>query len=194
MPNKKESEKEISLSDLAKKGLDRIVELSQSQLISEKLQSMNILLFVFIATVIATYFLVGPSANGLTLTIFLIVSFIFGLIISLGYEPILSVVTNFSSNKIEGLRTGIMILFISLTLGIAALTFRIGLLITLSGVLILVQLLVIAIGGVLFPKISIKDREIKPSQIWLALDRISAITGIICFGIDVILILLMISL
>ena len=79
------------------------------------------------------------------------------------------------------------------TLGIAALTFRIGLLITLSGVLILVQLLVIAIGGVLFPKISIKDREIKPSQIWLALDRISAITGIICFGIDVILILLMIS-
>ena len=193
MPNKKESEKEISLSDLAKKGLDRIVELSQSQLISEKLQSMNILLFVFIATVIATYFLVGPSANGLTLTIFLIVSFIFGLIISLGYEPILSVVTNFSSNKIEGLRTGIMILFISLTLGIAALTFRIGLLITLSGVLILVQLLVIAIGGVLFPKISIKDREIKPSQIWLALDRISAITGIICFGIDVILILLRIS-
>lgn len=190
MPRKKESEKEINLGELAKKGLDRIVELSQSQLISEKLQSMNILLFVFVATVIATYFLAGPSANGLTFTVFLIASFILGLIISLGYGPILSIVTNFSSNKIEGLRTGITILFISLTFGIAALTFRIEGLIAISGVLILVQLLVIAIGGVLFPKISIKDREVKPTQIWLTLDRIAIITGIISFVIDVALFLL----
>lgn len=193
MPRKKESEKEISLADLAKKGLERIVELSQSQLISEKLQSMSILLFVFIVTAVATYFLVGPSAEGLTFAVFLIVSFIFGLIISLGYGPILSIVTNFSSNKIEGLRTGIMILFVSLTLSIAALTFRIGMLITLAGVLILVQLLVVAVGGVLFPKITVKDRKIEPSQIWLALDRFSIIAGIVSFIIDIALILLKIG-
>ena len=193
MPRKKQSEKEPSLADLAKKGLDRIVKLSQSQMISEKLQSMNILLFVFIVTAVATYFLVGPSAEGLTFAVFLIVSFIFGLIISLGYGPVLSIVTNFSSNKIEGLRTGIMILFISLTLSIAALTFRIGILITLTGVLILVQLLVVAIGGVLFPKITVKDTKIEPSQIWLALDRISIITGIVGFAIDIVLILIKVS-
>lgn len=194
MPRKKEPKNEISLADLAKKGLDRILQLSQSQLISEKLQSMNILLFVFIITAMATYFLVAPSADELTFGVFIIVSFIFGLIISIGYGPVLAIVTNFASNKIEGLRTGLMILLVSLTLAIAALTFRIGVLITLSSVLILVQLLVVAIGGVFLPKISIKDKEIEPNQIWLALDRISIIIGITSFAIDVVLIVLKISL
>ena len=155
---------------------------------------MNILLFVFIIAAIATYFLVVPPASEIVFGVFLIVSFIFGLIISIGYAPVLAIVTNFASKKIEGLRFALIILFISLTFAIAALTFRIGFLITLSGVLILVQLLVVAIGGVFLPKISIKDREIEPNQIWLALDRISIITGITSFAIDIILIVLKISL
>lgn len=179
-----------SLLDLAKQGLEGIVKLSESQLISEKLQSLNMLLFVFIVTGISTYLLVAPDANELTFVAFLVVSFIFGLIASLGYGPLLAIVTNFSSNKIEGLRVGIMILVVSLTLSIAALTFRIGILNTLSGFLILVQLLVVPISGVLFPKVTVSDTEIKPSQIWDALGKISTVVSIIGFVIDLILILI----
>ena len=135
----------------------------------------------------ATYFLVVPSANSLTYGVFFIVSFIFGLIISIGYGPVLAIVTNFASNKIEGLRASLVILCVSLTMAIAALAFRFDILITLSGVLILVQLLVVTIGGILLPKISITDKEIEPNQFWVALDRISIITGIVSFIIDIVL-------
>jgi len=142
MPRKNESD-EVSLGELAKRGLDRIVKLSQSQLISEKLQSLNILLVVFILTVVTTHFLIGSTTSGLTLAIFLVVSFLFALIISLVYGPVLSIVSNVSSNKVESLRVGITMLFISLTLGVAALTFNNELLAKLSLGLIGLQLIII---------------------------------------------------
>lgn len=190
MPEKKESEKEPSLADLAKKGLDKIVKLSQSQMISEKLQSINILLFVLIATVYLTLFLGGSTMNGFVLAFIGAICFVFSLIGVLGYGPLLSVVVNASTNKIETLRVGITILFISLTIGVAALVFNDKFLGNLSLGLLGLQIVIMLMSSLFVPKTSIADREIKPSQIWDTLGKISSITGIIGFIIDIVLILI----
>jgi len=189
VPRKKESE-EVSLADLAKAGLDRIVKLSQSQLISEKLQSLNILWFVFILTAYITHALGGSSTTSLSLLVIIVISFLFALIVSLGYGPILSIVSNVATSKIEGLRIGMIILSVSLTLGVAALVLDIWLLGNLSLGLIGIQLVIIPLGSFLVPRISITDEEVDPSQVWTALGRISSVIGIINFIIDIVLILI----
>jgi len=142
MSNKTDQE-ELNLAQLAKDGLERILKRPQSQLISEKLQSFNILLVTFILAIVITQFLIGSTGTSLTVGIFLVISFLFALILSLGYGPILSIVTNVSSNKVEGLRAGAIILFISLSFAIASLTFNLGLLAQVALVLIGVQLILI---------------------------------------------------
>jgi hypothetical protein len=189
VPRKKESE-EVSIEDLAKAGLDRIVKLSQSQLISEKLQSLNILWFVFILTAYITHALGGSSTTSLSLLVIIVISFLFALIASLGYGPILSIVSNVTTSKIEGLRVGMIILFVSLTLGVAALVLDIWFLGNLSLGLIGLQLVIIPLGSFLVPRISIRDEEVDPSQVWTALGRISSVIGIINFIIDIVLILI----
>lgn len=186
----KKRNQEVSITDLAKRGLERIVKLSQSQSISEKLQSFNILLFVFILTISITYYLAGASTTELSFLFVLGFSFVIALIASLGYGPILSVVSNISTNKIESLRVGITVLFVALTSGVAALTFDVKLLANLSLVLTGLQLIIIPISGFLFPKFSVEDRKIDLSQLWVALGRISCIVGIISFIMDIALLLL----
>lgn len=190
MPRKKETEKEPSLADLAKKGLERIVELSQSQMISEKLQSVNILLFVLIATVYLTLFLGGSTMNGLVLAFIGAFCFVLSLIGVLGYGPLLLVVVNASTNRIATLRVGITILFISLTIGVSALVFNNTFLGNLSLGLLGLQIVIMLTSSLFIPKTSIEDREIEPSQIWDALGKVSSITGIAGFVIDIILILI----
>ena len=189
MPSKEKSD-EVSLEELAKKALERIVNLSQSQIISEKLQSLNILLFVFILTLSVTYYLGGASTTELSLLFIGAISFVFALVASLGYGQILSIVSNVSTNKIESLRIGITILFIALTLGVAALTFDVRLLANLSLGLTGLQLIIIPMSGFLLPRISVEDKKIDFSQLWIALGRISAMVGIISFIMDVALLLL----
>lgn len=189
MPRKKESE-EVSIADLAKAGLNRIVKLSQSQLISEKLQSLNILWFVFILTAYITHALGGSSTTNLSLLMIIVISFLFALIASLGYGPILSIVSNVATSKIEGLRIGMIILFVSLTLAVAALVLDIWFLGNLSLGLIGLQLVIMPLGSFLVPRISIKDHEVDPSQVWTALGKISSVIGIINFIIDIVLILI----
>lgn len=159
-------------------------------MISEKLQSINILLFVFVATVYLTLFLGGSTMNGFVLAFIGAVCFVFSLIGVLGYSPLLSVVVNASTNKIETLRVGITILFISLTIGVAALVFNNTFLGNLSLDLLGLQLVIMLMSSLFVPKTSIVDREIEPSQIWDALGKISSITGIIGFIIDIVLILI----
>ena len=190
MSRKDESDEEVSIAELAKAGLERIVKLSQSQVISEKLQSLNILFFVFILTLYITHYLAGSSTTGLTLLFVVGISFLFALIASLGYGPVLSIVSNVSANKIESLRVGITILFVSLSLGVVALTLDVRFLGNLSLGLIGLQLVIIPISGLLVPRISIEDKEIDSSQVWIALGRISSIIGLISFIIDIALILM----
>lgn len=193
MARKEKSDEEVSIEQLAKTALERIVKLSQSQIISEKLQSLNILLFVFILTLSITYYLGGASTTELSLLFIGAISFVFALVVSLGYGPVLSIVSNVSTNKIESLRIAITILFIALTLGVAALTFDVRLLANLSLGLTGLQLIIIPMSGFLLPRISVEDKKIEFSQLWIALGRISAIVGIISFIMDIAFLLLKLS-
>lgn len=193
MEKKEKSDEEVSLAELAKTALDRIVKLSQSQIISEKLQSLNILLFVFILTVIVTYYLGGVSTKDLSLLVLVAMSFVLALLVSPVYGSILAVVSNVSSNKIKSLRIGINMLFIALTLAVGALTFDVKLLAIASLALIGFQILIIPLSSFLLPKISVEDKNIEASQLWTALGRIASMVGIVSFIIDMILFLLKVS-
>lgn len=185
----RDHEEEESIISLAQKGLDRILGLSQSQLISVKLQSFNILLFTFITAISITFYLGGIANADLAFLFVLGVSYLFSLIISIGYGYILEIVTNISAYKIESLRIGIMILFISLSLGISALIFNNTIINTFSLVLILIQLGIIALSGVFTFKEVVEDDEIESSQLWSALGKISTLMGILSFIVNIVLIL-----
>ena len=193
MARKEKSDEEVSLAQLAKMALEDIVNLSQSQIISKKLQSLNILLFVFILTLSITYYLGGPSTTGLSFLFIVGFSCVIALVVSHGYRRILFIVSNISTNKIESLRIATAILFIALTLGVAALTFDVELLVNLSLGLTALQLIILPMSGSLLPRISVEDKEIEFSQLWIALGRISAIVGIISFIMDIALFLLKLS-
>jgi hypothetical protein len=127
--------------------------------------------------------------NGFSLAVVAVVCFVLSLIGVLGYGPLISIVSNISGNKIGPLRLGIMMLFISLTFGVAGLTFNNDFLGKLSLGLMGLQIILIPISSLFVSETSIVDRETKPLQIWDTLGRISSITGIIGFIIDIVLIL-----
>lgn len=187
LPSEREDEETIII--LAKKGLDRILGLSRSQLISEKLQSLNILLFTFIIAVSITFYLGGTANEDLAFLAVLAVSYIISLIVSIAYGYILEIGTNISAYKIESLRIGIIILFTSLSLSISALIFNNILINNISLGLILIQLLIIPFSSVFTFNEVIEDKEIESSQLWNALGKISMIIGIISFVVDIALIL-----
>lgn len=186
--------KEPSLLDYAKRGLDSIGELSKSQKTSEKLQSVDNLLFVLIATVYLSFFLGGSTMNGLSLAVIGVGCLIVSFIAVNGYVELLSIVVNVSPNKIETLRIGITMLFISLAIGVAALVFDNSFLGNLSLGLLGLQLVVMLTSGFFLPRTPVEDKEIERNQVWDALGKISSITGIISLIIDVVLPLIKASL
>jgi hypothetical protein len=181
---------EASLADLAKKGLERIVKLSESQVISEKLQAINTLLFVFILTVVSTHYIGGSTTEGLSLLFVFAISFILALIVSSGYGLVLSIISNVSVNRIESLRVGITILFFSLTLAVVGLTLDSKLVSNLSLGLVALQLVITLVIGFFAQKNPLEDKKISLSQVWDGLGKISSVLGIISFVIDVILLLI----
>lgn len=126
MPRKKQ-DKEKTLGDYVREGLEIITQLSKSPLITDRLKVFNILLFVVIATVNLTSFLGGSLMSGLSLAFIGAFCFALSLACIIVYAPLINAVANISGSKVAPLRLGITILFISLTFGIAGLTFNIDL-------------------------------------------------------------------
>ena len=184
-----EGRDEESILKLAEKGLDKILRLSDSQLISEKLQAFNMLLFVFIITICLTYYLDGASKIDLSTLFAIAISFLLALIANLGYGPLLSVVADISENKIQPLRIGIAILFIALTSSIASFTLNISGLMVVALVLTFIQLIIIPIIGLSIPETSVKDIEIDINQLWANVGKVANIVGIITGLLDIGLIL-----
>ncbi len=187
----KKSYEEGSIADLASQGFSKIQKLSKSSLITEKLSAINMILYLLILGIGITFYLTNNSSDVLALMIIFALSLLFSSISLLIYGPILEVVVNLSKNKVEGLRISIIILFIDLTLAIAALLYRNELLIKIALGLIGIQLIISIIGSFIsIPNGPIEDKKIKPSQIWNSLGKISIIVGLISFIIDIIMILL----
>jgi hypothetical protein len=180
-----------SIADLAVRGFSEIQKLSKSSLVSEKLSAINMLLFLFILGICISFYLSNYSSDMIVFIIIFVLSLILSSISLLLYSPVLGVVVSLSQNKIEGLRISIIILFIDLTLAFAGLLFKSDFLIKVSlGIIGLQFILIVLASFITLPKGSIQDKKIEPSQIWGALGRISIISGILSFIIDIILILI----
>ncbi len=179
-----------SIADLAGKGFSKIKKLSGSSLISEKLSAINMLLFLLILGIIISFFL-GSHSDMLVFLVIFAFSLLFSSISLLGYGPVLEVVVSLSQDKIEGLRFSIVILFIDLTIAIAGLVFSNGLVIMIAGGILGLQLLVIIVASyVSITKKPVPDIRVEPSKIWDVLGKLSKITGIIGFIINIIMIVI----
>lgn len=180
-----------SSADLAARGFKKIKQLSKSQLIGHKLQSFDMLLFVFVATFIISNFLSNliSSPSQFLILVVLGISLLFGLITNIIYAPILGVVCSYASNMIKPLRVGITFMFIALTTAILGFVFNIYLLSALALGLVGIHLIIISLGSLFFSKEVVEDKEIiKPRQIWNALGKIAIIVCIVGFAIDLIFI------
>jgi len=191
---------EGSLAYYASIAIKRIKKLSESGKISDKLLAYNVLLFILVVGLAITYhFKVSlniPWPTGMdfiSLGILASISFILSSIVSLGYAPVLEIVSNISGdktkNKIEPLRMSILVLLIALNLALIGLIYGISLLVNLSLGLVGLQLIMIPISS-LFPlKTTIEDKEVEANQIWEVLGKINIIIGIVSFVIQIIAII-----
>lgn len=186
---------EGSIADLAVRGFSKILTLSKSSHISDKLSAINMLLWVLTLGIIISFFLGSYLTEMFAFIIIFGISLLFSCISLLFYAPILEVIMNLSQNKIEGLRISIIILFIDLTIVLAGLLFGNDFLIKISlGVLglqlILILLVSFLVSFTATPEGPVKDKKVKPSQIWDFLGRVAIIVGLISFIIDIVLILI----
>jgi len=173
--------------------IKRIKKLSESGKISDKLLAFNALLFIFVLTLVLTYYFKASlniswpfEMDVIATGILLVISFIFSSIVSLGYTPVLEIFSNISKNKIESLRISILILLIALNLVSIGLIYNIRLLVNLSLVLVGLQLIMIPTIS-LFPlKTRIEDKEVEATQIWEILGKVNIIVGIVSFILQII--------
>jgi len=188
---------EGSLAYYASVALKRIKKLSESGKISDKLLAFNISLFIFVLTLVLTYYfraflnIPWPFEMDIIATgILVVISLIFSLIVSLGYAPILEILSNISKNKIESLRISVLILLIALNLVSIGLIYNIRLLVNLSLVLVGLQLIMIPTSS-LFPlKTKTEDKEVEVTQIREVLGDRNTILGIVSLILQVISIIL----
>ncbi|MCX6821931.1 MAG: hypothetical protein NTW30_04095, partial [Candidatus Aenigmarchaeota archaeon] len=190
-----ESKKEVSLLSLASSGFEKIKNLSDSQLISDKLLALNMLLYVIVLSLIITNSLLPNTlSDTFSFLVYLAVSAIFALISNLLYGPLLETISKFSSNRIQSIRVSIVFLFIAITLVVGGIVFNNKLLVNLSGGLVGLQVLLIPFLSFFFKNSKIQDVEIDPSQIWTAIGRLASVVSIVSFILDLILIIMKVSL
>lgn len=174
---------EGSPAHLADLGLDRIKKLSESRKISDKLIAFNSILFVLILGLDISYWLGGDPKEPISFVVILLLSIIFALIISLGYEPILNVISNLTKDKVESLRIGATILFTDLSIALIGVLFRIELLVNISAIIIIFQLFIILLGALIdFSKgVKIEDKNVKPNQLREVLGDLASTITLINF-------------
>jgi hypothetical protein len=111
------------------------------------------------------------------------VSMIFSSIASLAYAPVLEIISNLTTNKIESLRMGATILFTDLSIALIGTLFSIPLLVNVSAIIIGVQLIIILLGALInLPKeTKIEDKIVNPNQLKEILGGVASTITIINF-------------
>ena len=180
-----------SIMDFAVQGFSNIKKLSESALISEKLLGLNTLMFVLIMSFsLSSWY--APASGIFTLDYLLIflLFFAISLGISLIYSPILSLVANFSSNKVASLRVGLMVMFLDLPISVAGLLYGIEILTKIALGIIGLQIVLILFGAVIrYSKDPTPDIEVEPSDMWKVINKVAAICGILSFVVTILLII-----
>ncbi len=184
MNKKRKPSKEVSLASLADDALNDIKKLSESQNISDKLIAFNLVLFILILGLDISYWLKANINEPLAFSFLLFFSMVLSSIGSIGYNRILSIISNLTTNKIEALRIGVAIMFINLSLAITGTLFQNQFIVNSSASIIVVQIIVILILGFINFQAPTTDRIVKPSQLRETLGDLASIISILSFIID----------
>jgi hypothetical protein len=185
MNKKRKPSKEVSLASLADDALNDINKLSDSQQISDKLIAFNLVLFILILGFDISYWLKANPNEPLAFGVFILVSMIFSSIVSIGYNRVLSIISNLTANKIEALRIGVTIMLIDLSLAITGTLFQNQFIVNSSASIILVQMVVILVLGFINFETTTTDRIVKPNQLRETLGDLASIISILSFIIDI---------
>lgn len=192
MNKKKKLYEEGSLFHYAALSLDKIRKLSKSDVISEKLLGLNILLFILLTSLFITHLFV-PNASILSLEFFmffafsLLISFIVGAV----YANILEILANVARNRVGPLRLSVIILSVDLPIALAGTSFHVPLLISIAFGILMFQLFVILFGALVdFPALGSNDQRVKSNRLRIILGDVGSIASIISLVVAVIMIML----
>jgi hypothetical protein len=149
----------------------------------DKLIAFNLVLFILILGFDISFWLGSNPSEPFSFAVILMVSMIFSSIASLAYAPVLEIISNLTTNKIESLRMGATILFTDLSIALIGTLFSIPLLVNVSAIIIGVQLIIILLGALInLPKeTKIEDKIVNPNQLKEILGGVASTITIINF-------------
>lgn len=171
-----------SLLDYASLANTKLVKLAKSKHPSDKLQAVNITVFILLISFVITHFIIHPdplwSLSGMfILLVALFLSFLIG---TFGYGNYLEVLANLSSNVINSLRIGAITLLIGYPVALIGLVFGIPVLLYLTLGIIVLQTLILLLASVVpFPELGESDKQTETGQF-------KNTTGVLMFWVAII--------
>ncbi len=190
-PRKKHNEKpyeEGSLLHFADLSLGKLQSLSRSSMLSDKLIALDALIIVVLMAIFTTHFMIYPdSPFSLASFIIFVITFVLVLILAGSYTRLLDVLINTLGDKVYALRIGIIVLFINLPIAVGGLIFSSPSVIKASIGILVFHFIAIPFSAIVkIPNIGENDKTVNSSQLWTVLGKINSITGIACFIVMVI--------
>lgn len=177
-----------SPADFAHQAVTKIQTYANSDDPEETLIGLNAFLFIFIiGFVIASWLSSAETIFSLTFLAVLVVSLLFGAVLSLAYLPVIETVSNFGSGNLNGLRFAILLEFFAFTSVFAGLLLDVQALVRIAFLLVIVQVFIPLAGDVL-PMLDpepVTDTE--DTGLWNTLGRLNSLIGVGTFLLNLLL-------
>lgn len=183
---------EGSLLHYAALSLDKIRKLSRSDLISQKLLALNILLAIVLGSLfIAHLFVPDAAVLSLDFLIFFALSLLLSFIAGIVYVNILEILANAAKSRIGPLRLSVIMLLVAFPIAIGGLSFHVSLLIKIAVGILVFQLFVILVGAFIdFPALGAEDRKVESGRLRIILGEVGSVTSIVGLVLTLILLIL----
>ncbi|MEK6915892.1 MAG: hypothetical protein AABW89_05120 [Nanoarchaeota archaeon] len=163
---------EGSLADLAVKGLNPIKDLLDDDRPISRLLALNLIL-VFISLGIIIAFYLGTKFDNFAGIVMLLVSFLFGAIITGAYAFFVNLISK--GYKMKAVRGSIFLLFITIPLAPLGLVYNLKVLINLSLLMIFIQLIFMIVASLLMGEEKVEQEK----GIWGILGRTNTVLGLL---------------
>jgi hypothetical protein len=187
---RKRKEEDISIASLANGAIKEIQLLAKDNKLSHKLAAFNLILFLIVLGLNISVWFFGFAKDNMALIIQIVISMIFSAIITVIYSKFVKLLLDIITQKVKGFRASISVLMAALTFSLIGLLFQKEIFLNISGILLLLQTVIILIFGFLnLSKVEIEDKPIAQINIRQWLGDISNIITIGSFIADIIIIL-----
>lgn len=192
MTKGKKGYEEGSLLHYAALSLDTIRKLSRSDLISQKLLALNILLAIVLGSLFITHLFVPDAVVfSLDFLIFFTLSLLLSFIAGIVYANILEILANAAKSRIGPLRLSVIMLLVAFPIAIGGLSFHVSVLIGIALGILVFQLFVILSGALIdFPALGAEDRKIESGRLRIVLGEVGSVTSIVGLVLTITLLVL----